>query len=178
MATHRAMQAAGATVTASAPMSGPYTLAAFGDAIFYGHVPFSAPVNLTLLVSSYQHAYGNIYASRTDSLSPITQPTSRLSFRAPPLSVSCTREGKLPPDALFSATPPAPNGPRTRQRRRPKLAPIFAMGFGPDNLILNAYRLAYLEDARAAPDGGFPTDDDGPASGQSGNTVASGLKTE
>src|SRR5262249_28656433 len=32
MATHRAMQAAAAVVTASAPMSGPYALSAFGDA--------------------------------------------------------------------------------------------------------------------------------------------------
>src|SRR5262249_22824353 len=34
MATHKALQAAGVTVTASAPMSGPYALEAFGDAIF------------------------------------------------------------------------------------------------------------------------------------------------
>ena len=36
MAATRAMQAAGETVTASAPMSGPYALAAFGDALFLG----------------------------------------------------------------------------------------------------------------------------------------------
>jgi poly(3-hydroxybutyrate) depolymerase len=36
MAATRAMQAAGETVTASAPMSGPYAIAAFGDAIFLG----------------------------------------------------------------------------------------------------------------------------------------------
>ena len=62
MATHRALQAAGTVVTASAPMSGPYALAAFADAIFYGHVSLSAPANLTLLMSSYQHAYTNVYA--------------------------------------------------------------------------------------------------------------------
>jgi alpha/beta superfamily hydrolase len=38
MATHRAMQAAGMQVTAAAPMSGPYALAAFVDAVFYGDV--------------------------------------------------------------------------------------------------------------------------------------------
>jgi hypothetical protein len=38
MATHHALQAAGDVVTASAPLSGPYALAAFGDAIFCGHV--------------------------------------------------------------------------------------------------------------------------------------------
>ncbi len=39
MAIHKALQAAGQTVTASAPMSGPYALAAFTDAVFYGNVP-------------------------------------------------------------------------------------------------------------------------------------------
>jgi poly(3-hydroxybutyrate) depolymerase len=61
MATHRAMQDAGMTVTASAPMSGPYALSAFGDAIFAGQVSASAPVNMTLLITAYQRAYGNLY---------------------------------------------------------------------------------------------------------------------
>jgi len=38
MATHKAMQALAMPVTASAPMSGPYALEAFGDAIFFGKV--------------------------------------------------------------------------------------------------------------------------------------------
>src|SRR5580693_10308954 len=62
MATHRAMQAAGMTVTASAPMSGPYALEAFGDAVFYGSVNLGATVFTPLLVTSYQEAYGNIYS--------------------------------------------------------------------------------------------------------------------
>src|SRR5205823_14108693 len=32
----------------------------------------------------------------------------------------------------------------------------FAMGFGADHLVSNAYRLRYLRDAQSAPDGGFP----------------------
>jgi len=36
------------------------------------------------------------------------------------------------------------------------LAPVFAQGFGPAGLINNAYRLSYLQDAQANPDGGFP----------------------
>src|ERR1022692_2220674 len=66
MATHRAMQAAGMTVTASAPMSGPYALAAFVDAIFYGDVNGDATVSSTLLLTAYQKAYGNIYANPVD----------------------------------------------------------------------------------------------------------------
>ena len=63
MATHKAMQAAGTAVTAAAPMSGPYALAAFGDAIFMGEVDMSAPANFDLLVTSYQHSYKNVYTS-------------------------------------------------------------------------------------------------------------------
>src|ERR1700681_437852 len=89
MATHRAMQAAGMTVTASAPMSGPYALAAFVDAVFYGEVNGDGPVSATLLLTAYQRAYGDIYSSPTDvfenpyatgidSLLPSTTPRSQL----------------------------------------------------------------------------------------------------
>src|SRR6202167_6056822 len=67
MATHRAMQAAGMTVTAAAPMSGPYALAAFVDAVFYGEVNGDATVSSTLLLTAYQRAYGNIYADPVDA---------------------------------------------------------------------------------------------------------------
>ncbi len=44
MATHRALEAAGMKVTASVGMSGPYALAAFADAVFYGEVNGAAPI--------------------------------------------------------------------------------------------------------------------------------------
>jgi dienelactone hydrolase len=142
MATHRAMQAAGEVVTASAPMSGPYALAAFGDAIFYGHVPLSAPANMTLLVSSYQHAYGNVYAEPTDLFEPNFAPDIAALLPSTTAISELYAEGKLPPDALFSATPPAPAwAPYTPPATPAELAPIFAMGFGTDNLLLNSYRL-------------------------------------
>jgi hypothetical protein len=177
MATHRALQAAGVAVTASAPMSGPYALAAFGDAIFYGDVTMGAPANLTLLISSYQHAYGNIYsdptevfeasfASGIDSLLPSTMPISDL-YAA----------GKLPPNELFSSTPPAPEFAQFTPSKVPAvLAPVFAAGFGSDNLILNSYRLAYLEDAGLTPDGGFPTTTTGLPAAAPGNTLRQALK--
>ncbi len=162
MATHRAMQTAGAAVTASAPMSGPYALSAFGDAIFQGRVSGSAPVNLTLLISGYQKAYLDLftnttevfearYAAGIDSLLPSTTPLADLEA-----------QGRLPSDQLFSSTPPAPEfASITPATEPPELAPVFARGFGPDNLITNAYRLAYLQDAQASPDGGFPLVTDG-----------------
>ena len=178
MATHRALQAAGTAVTASAPMSGPYTLSAFVDAAFMGEVPGSAPANFTLLVSSYQHAYGNIYSSTTDvfearyatgidSLLPTTINLSTL-----------YAQGRLPSSALFSSTPPAPEfaamTPATTPR---KLAPAFAIGFGADNLVTNGFRLSYLRDAQAAPDGGFPTTTTGLPPTTPGNTLRQALKT-
>jgi predicted esterase len=158
MATHRAMQAAGMKVTASAPMSGPYALAAFVDAVFYGEVNGGATVSTVLMLSAYQTAYGNIYAAPTEvfepqyasgiqSLLPTTTPRSQL-----------YAEGKLPESALFSVTPPAPQFADITPPTAPaNLAAVFALGFGAGNLLKNSYRLSYLEDAQAHPDGGFPT---------------------
>jgi dienelactone hydrolase len=162
MATHRALQDLGETVTASAPMSGPYALSAFSDAIFQGEVTGSAPVNLILLLTSYQNAYGDIYESTTDafeaqyatdieSLLPSTTPADEL-----------VNQGKLPATELFSDTPPdAAYADMTPATTPATLAPVFARGFGPDHLLTNDFRLAYLQDADAHPDGGFPTLSDG-----------------
>ncbi len=178
MAAHKAMQTAGIAVTASAPMSGPYALAAFGDAIFAGEVNSSATVNFTLLVESYQNSYGNIYANPTDvfeaqyartapSLLPSTSPLDTL-----------YSSGRLPKDALFSSTPPAPEFAAMTPATTPQaLAPIFAMGFGPSNLLNNNYRLSYLRDAQAAPDGGFPTVTTGSPATSPTNTLRQALKT-
>src|SRR5207302_924874 len=60
------LQVAGTGVTASGPMSGPYAVAAFADAAFEGQVSGSAVVSVTLLATSYQHAYRNLYSSPTE----------------------------------------------------------------------------------------------------------------
>jgi Secretory lipase len=158
MATHRAMQAAGMNVTASAPMSGPYALAAFVDAVFFGEVNGGATVSSTLLLGAYQTVYGNIYTNATDifepqyangiqTLLPSTTPRSQL-----------YAQGKLPEYALFSPTPPAPEFASMTPPTTPSnLAEVFALGFGAGNLLQNGYRLSYLKDAQAHPDGGFPT---------------------
>jgi hypothetical protein len=157
MATHRAMQAAGMTVTAAAPMSGPYALAAFVDAVFYGEVNGNAPVSSALLLTAYQKVYGDIYASPADvfenqyaagidSLLPTTTPRSQL-----------YAQGKLPEFALFSSTPPSPAFAADTPPKNPaNLAEVFALGFGAGNLLQNSYRLSYLQDAQSHPDGGWP----------------------
>jgi hypothetical protein len=158
MATHRAMQAAGTAVTASGPMSGPYTLSAFGDAIFMGRVNLSATVNFNMLVTSYQHAYGNVYMNPTDVYEPAYAAGADALLPSATDINTIYSEGKLPQSALFSSTPPSPAyAPITPATTPENLAPAFAMGFGPANLVTNAFRLSYLQDAAAAPDGGFPT---------------------
>jgi len=147
MATQRALQAAGMTVTASAPMSGPYALAAFFDAVMSGQVDGGAPVFMTLLITGYQQAYGNIYAqpgelfedqyaSSIATLLPGTLSRGELYAR-----------GLLPQYALFSATPPAPIYADITPATQPaRFADLFALGFGSGNLIRNSYRLSYLQD--------------------------------
>jgi hypothetical protein len=139
-------------------MSGPYALAAFVDAVFYGEVNGSGPLSAVLLLTAYQHSYGNMYSSPDevfesqyatgiDSLLPSKTPRSQL-----------YAEGKLPEYALFSSTPPAPAYADITPPTQPAdLAFVFAQGFGSGNLLQNSYRLSYLQDAQANPDGGFPT---------------------
>jgi Secretory lipase len=158
MATHRAMQAAGMTVTASAPMSGPYALAAFVDAVFFGEVNGGAPISSTFLLTAYQKAYGNIYANTVDVFEP--QYATGIESLLPTTTVRSQlyAQGLLPEFALFSATPPDPAFAGISPPSTPaNLAAVFALGFGAGNLLQNNYRLSYLNDAQANPDGGFPT---------------------
>jgi alpha/beta superfamily hydrolase len=176
MATHRALQAAGVPVTASAPMSGPYALSAFGDAVFMGLVSAGATEQFAMLASSYQHAYGNLYSSPTDvfetkyasvdSLLPSTTGVDTL-----------LAQGQIPESALFNSTPPAPELASMTPATTPEdLAPQFALGFGTDNLVTNSYRLNYLQDALSAPDGGFPNTASGLPPASPANTFRQALK--
>jgi hypothetical protein len=79
---------------------------------------------------------------------------------------------------LFSSTAPAPEFAAETPATQPAaLAPIFAMGFGSPDLVTNTYRLAYLRDAQAAPDGGFPTVTTGIPAAAPTNTLRQELKT-
>jgi Prolyl oligopeptidase family len=161
MATHSAMQSGGMHVTASAAMSGPYALSAFGDAVFEGEVNASGPLNVALLAPAYQNAYGNIYSNPGDIFAgPYASTIPGLLPSTTPLS-TLRSQGKFPA-ALFSSTPPSPDYAVYTPATSPaNLASIFAAGFGTDYLITNDYRAAYLSDALMRPDGGFPVLTDG-----------------
>jgi acetyl esterase/lipase len=170
MATQRALQAAGATVTAAAPMSGPYAMEAFVDAVFYGQVNVGSTIFSPLLTTSYQKAYGNIYTATTDiySATYATGIDTLLPSVTPIDSIIAS--GKLPQLALFDSTTPVvtiPGDPTTSAELTAALAvphdpnnpetPLFAAGFGEPSLITNNYRVSYVLDAAANPDGALPT---------------------
>jgi hypothetical protein len=172
MATLRAMQAAGAKVTAAAPMSGPYALEAFGDLVFFGGVDIGSTEFAPLLVNSYQHAYGNVVTSANPVFSA-TYPDAQTQLPSDTPIDTLFAENLLPETSLFDSTtpvvsipgeaalsaeltallavPPTPALPLSAQ------TPIFDLGFGNPYLIENGFRVAYAEDAATDPDGALPT---------------------
>lgn len=166
MATVKAMQAAGDTVTASAPSSGPYALEAFGDAIFFGQVNIGSTLFAPLMTTSYQHAYGNIY-SQTSQVYASTYASGIDTLLPSTLSESALfQKGKLPESALFNvATPTSSTGNTTVDAAADQLlalpasppysasqAQLFGAGFGTSYLVNNSYRVGYVDDAVIHPD--------------------------
>lgn len=170
MATMRALQAAGASITAAAPMSGPYALEAFGDAIFFGHVNLGSTVFAPLITTSYQHAYSNIYAATSDVYtSTYASGIDTVLPNATPIG-TLFANNKLPQTALFDSSTPQvsiPNNPQLSAQLTALLSvpsnpqdpatPIYAAGFGEPNLVNNNYRVSYALDAAANPDGATQT---------------------
>lgn len=158
MATDKAMQAAGETVTATAPMSGPYALEAFGDAVFFGNVNIGSTVFAPLITTSYQKAYGNVYAQPSDVYT--AQYAGGIESVLPSATPLATlfQQGSLPEAALFDSAPPSTgNSTLDAILAPPANNPIADAGFGKPFLINDAYRIGYIEDALANPDGALPT---------------------
>ena len=152
MATARLLEEQNKPVTAIAPSSGPYALAAFGDAIFAGNVNVGATRFAPLLAEGMQKKYKNIYdsgsdiflAQYADTRLPSTQTFDEL-----------VRAGKLPENAMFQAKPT--NDPVLDQLPNSN-SPFAFLGFNANNyLIKTDFRAAYVKDALQHPDGAFPT---------------------
>jgi alpha/beta superfamily hydrolase len=176
MATHRALQAAGIPVTASAPMSGPYAMSAFADAMFMGQVGGGAVEEFLMLTSSYQHAYGNLYSNPAEIFQSKYAAANGL---LPGMIGTDTliAQGQIPATAVFSSTPPIPSlSPLTPATAPGDLAQIFALGFASDSLVTNDYRLSYLQDAQGAPDGGYPSNTTGLPPVNPANSLRQALK--
>ncbi len=123
-------------VTALGGMSGPYAMTNFSQTIFRGGVNLGATVFSPLLFTSWQKAYGNLYASPSEVYeAPYATgietllPSSTLNF------TTVFTTGKLPPK-LFSGGALVTGDP--------SLDALFAAGVGTPNLIKDSYRNAIL----------------------------------
>ena len=175
VATQRALQAAGATVTGAAGMSGPYALEAFGDVLIFGAVNLGSTVFSPLLGTSYQKAYGNIYSTPSDLYSATYVNGIETLLPSATALNTIFSTGLLPETALFDSTTPVvtvPGNPALSAELTALLmvpgspgyplpptpeTPLFAAGFGSPYLINNSYRASYAIDAASNPDGAVPT---------------------
>jgi len=147
MATARALQDKNEPVTAIAPSSGPYALAAFGDEIFRGNVNIGASRFAPLLGIGLQAKYGNIYSKKSDIFLDKyadAQLPSNTSFG------ELVKAGKLPNNALFQKNP---SDPRLAGLSPGKLFSILGGYDDTDYLIKTDFRAAYVADTQKNPDG-------------------------
>ncbi|GAA0321190.1 alpha/beta hydrolase family protein [Psychrobacter aestuarii] len=148
MATARRLESNKETVTALAPSSGPYALAAFADAIFAGNVNIGATRFAPLLAYGMQPKYNNIYNQKSDIFLDKYASTPMPNVQTFSQLVAAD---KLPENALFEATPTG----NTLIDNLPKSTLPFApIGFDKTNyLVKTDYRAAYMADALQNRDG-------------------------
>lgn len=129
MATHKALEAKGEAVTASLPISGPYAILDYFDALFAGYVSGGAtqysPMVLTAMqksdaiYSDPSEVYDAAYADFAENSLPRTG-----GFAASGLPATALFSGEAPEDAN----------------------PLNQMGFGDDHLLSDDFRALYLSD--------------------------------
>lgn len=153
MATDKALQAAGEKVMATAPISGPYATEAFVDAVMFGNVLYGGTAFAPMLTTSYQKAYGNLYTQTTDIYSAKYAAGIESLVPGPTPPTTLVQQGRLPV-ALFDSTPPSTgNSMLDAILAPPPNNPLADAGFGNPYLINDTYRIGYVEDAIANPDG-------------------------
>ena len=149
MATARLLESQNKPITAIAPSSGPYALAAFGDDIFRGNVNIGASRFAPLLGIGLQEKYGNVYKNKADIFLD-KYADAQLPSNTP--FGDLVAAGKLPNNALFQKTPMNPVLDDLSK------GSIFSFLGGYDDndyLIQTDYRADYVTDTINNPDGLF-----------------------
>ena len=147
MATARLLESQNKPITAIAPSSGPYALAAFGDEIFRGNVNIGASRFAPLLGIGLQEKYGNIYGKKSDIFLDKyadAQLPSETAFG------DLVAAGKLPNNALFQKNPTDAIFTGLSQG---KLFSVLGGYDENDYLIKTDFRAAYVADTIKHPDG-------------------------
>lgn len=147
MATHRAMQNASMTVTASSPIEPVSAVSAYGDYIISGRVPAGGTILIPMLLTGYQKTYGTVYNATTDLYEANYATGIESVFPGTYTNTTAVTSGKTAQSHLFTGTPPSDSNP--------SLAALWANGFGSGNLIKDSYRTAYLTAMGASADQGF-----------------------
>lgn len=143
MATARRLQSQNRPVTAIAPSSGPYALAAFGDAIFSGTVNVGSTVFAPLIARGLQPANPKIYSQLSEVFNA---PYEQTLLPSADSLETLFKSGKLPQTALFQSAP-------TGIPALDPVSPAGKFGFADKNyLIKSDFRARYLVDAQANPD--------------------------
>ncbi|PID37617.1 MAG: hypothetical protein CR966_01070 [Pseudomonadales bacterium] len=145
LATAEYLQNQGETVTAVAPMSGPYAMLAFGDAIFSGQVNQGATIFAPLVATNYQKQYGDLYNSPSDVYNPKYANTAPTAMPSDMTVTELVDNNKIPYLPLFQS-----NTGNQMLEKLPKSAPFFF--HDTDYLIKTEYRLNYLADTKENPD--------------------------
>jgi poly(3-hydroxybutyrate) depolymerase len=153
MATHRAMQAEGQMVTASAPSSGPYALLALLDRIMLGQVNLGSTLFMPLATTSYQKAYSDIYSSTSEIYEDPFASGIETLLPSTTSFDDLVSQGKLPEEALFSATTPVTGDAALDAALAKPSNATHARGFGAPNLVRNSVRVAYARDELDSRDG-------------------------
>ncbi|MYM69938.1 prolyl oligopeptidase family serine peptidase [Pseudoduganella sp. FT55W] len=141
LATQRAMQTKHASefsVTAAAPLSGPYALTLFGDGIFNGAPTTGSAGFIPMLINAGQRAGAALYSSTADIYEPKYASGIENLLPGTQSLGDLVAAGKLPNDVLFAAD----SLPQTSG---------YGSFFGADHLIKTSYRDSYLADLKANP---------------------------
>lgn len=143
MATHRAMQAAGMTVTASAPLSAPSAISMLADFSFSGAPALGGTFFTPLLSTSWQRQFGNVYTNINDIYEAQYSATIDNLLPSTESITALVTSGRFPAtQALYPTT-------ATPALAVPSLAPF---GFyGPNNLIRASYLASSAADIAANP---------------------------
>jgi hypothetical protein len=119
------------TVTGSVPMSGPYNLVGFSDAVLAGYDTgvrsLGSLVFAPMLVESYQHAYGNVYTKASDAYQSPYDTTVPTLFPDPAVTGTSGWAPLITP----------PNNPLPPD-------PTFTTLFGTGGLFTDSFKTAYM----------------------------------
>jgi dienelactone hydrolase len=178
MALQKELEARGMPITASVPMSGAYALSALVDNIFKGAPVRGSTIYFPMAIRAYQEGYGDVYADPAEVYRADIAGTVATLFPSETPHYEFIADGKLPASNLFNDSPDLSEKnvsefvDNVMRNASPatdfdKFSAIYETGFGPDYLINDEFRIKYLQDIEANPDGSFPEHTTGLAPAQS-----------